>query len=956
MPIKTPFVVALILYASAVFPQPTRPINFSSSKGMPSERCYAILLDKNGFIWFGTDMGLSTFDGYSFTSYTMDDGLPDHEIINLFEDSQQRIWLKPLNGKVCFLKRGVIHSTANGNLPHSLNFKSPISGIEEDSEGNIWIASKYDGVKKYSKNGIVELSIKTPEYLSFFIKNPTEQGFLGFGSSIYSIDENSSVKNLFTGLKGTLVGRNGIHDGKVYFVNSLENSKLFRYNPVNQILDTLSVNQKEKIYNIRSVDGQLVLLTSDGIVFCDEQSKEKNRWLKGIEVADIVKDLEGNYWVTSLYNGLFFIPKYDINEVYSTKKGNSQIHTLATFDQREVWFGNNKGVYAIKPDLQIKKKYGINIPSVNSIYFDHFGNNWIAYDHGFFLNGEKITIPNHPKYSGRAICDYRNQIAFSTRNTIYVLNDTIKKRRRNYIPGYFLDTNALKPFPNIYVISPGKGDSLFIGTEQGLFLSNDGAIINLSNFYPQLNGRIYDIKNTPLGLWVATYHAGLVRIKEDSVQQYDNRNFLPSNQCKSIYVPDSTTVWIGTNEGLVKLELKEEKVSSLLLNKYHGLPANQVNDIVGIEERIFVATPNGIATFHREKVFEVEDKIPLFIREILVDGKKINSSNEKVYELEPGVNDLRIKYVGLSYKRMGNIQYQYRFLEDKADDASWQTTQNPEVSIWKPNTGKYYFQVRARKLNGSYTDALSLKLHVNAYLWETGWFKIVVLCLAIFCGWLLAWVIYKNRKSKKELLMNSVTSELKALRSQLNPHFMFNALNSIKSFILNNNQDNAEEYLSKFSKLMRLTLRYSEQIMTSVEKEAEVLSLYIEMELLRISDKFQYTIDLHPEVDKTARILPSMILQPFVENAIWHGLVQKTNDRRLEVCFRMKNRHLIIRIEDNGVGFRKTNKNKNAMGIRLIEDRLKLMESCLHCKIDYQLLSLEDGISGTLVNLKIPVL
>jgi LytS/YehU family sensor histidine kinase len=205
-----------------------------------------------------------------------------------------------------------------------------------------------------------------------------------------------------------------------------------------------------------------------------------------------------------------------------------------------------------------------------------------------------------------------------------------------------------------------------------------------------------------------------------------------------------------------------------------------------------------------------------------------------------------------------------------------------------------------------------------------------------------------------------------ALRAQMNPHFLFNALNSIKSFILKEDKREASRYLTKFSKLMRIILKNSKQKFISLSEELDALQLFIEFEEMRFSKKFLYEITVAGNIDKEDMYLPPLLIQPFVENAIWHGLLHKADQGKLKIDVKRQNKLLKITVSDNGIGREKSNElksksgsKKKSYGLQITDDRIKLMHDTFGIESSleiHDLYSEKNIAEGTEVILRIPAL
>ena len=223
----------------------------------------------------------------------------------------------------------------------------------------------------------------------------------------------------------------------------------------------------------------------------------------------------------------------------------------------------------------------------------------------------------------------------------------------------------------------------------------------------------------------------------------------------------------------------------------------------------------------------------------------------------------------------------------------------------------------------------------------------------------------ESEKSRAELLNQQAELEMKALRAQMNPHFIFNCLNSINRFIIRNDAEKAADYLTKFAKLIRVVLEKSGHAYIPLSEELECLKLYMDLEALRFEKPFLYEIQTD-DLDQESLSVPSLLIQPFVENAIWHGLnPRQERTGKITISLRLENQALHCDISDNGIGLsgsaamkNKEQKNKKSLGIELTKNRLRLADPS-HLEnlgVDFMELKDEEGnISGTCVQLKIPV-
>ena len=287
--------------------------------------------------------------------------------------------------------------------------------------------------------------------------------------------------------------------------------------------------------------------------------------------------------------------------------------------------------------------------------------------------------------------------------------------------------------------------------------------------------------------------------------------------------------------------------------------------------------------------------------------------------------------------------------------------------------GEYTFRVKGLNSFGMWTER-SIGISITPPWWSTWWFKILVVVLVLgglysIIRWRLQ-IKYRTRiersekeKQLAELRQRTTELEMQALRSQMNPHFIFNSLNAINRFILQNNKQQASEYLTRFSRLVRLILQNSQASLITLESGLDSLRLYLELESLRFEKRFDFTIILDPEIDISVIRIPPLIIQPYVENAIWHGLMHKEEKGKLEIELSDKEGMLYCRITDDGIGRKKAEELKasgthKSMGLRITADRIALLQQQRKASASIEVIDLvlPDGKpGGTEVIIKMPL-
>jgi two-component sensor histidine kinase len=343
-----------------------------------------------------------------------------------------------------------------------------------------------------------------------------------------------------------------------------------------------------------------------------------------------------------------------------------------------------------------------------------------------------------------------------------------------------------------------------------------------------------------------------------------------------------------------------------------------------------------------------------------VAGNPIRVKDGQEVSLLHTENDVSITFTGLSYNNGDDIIYRYKLHPDDP----WRFTRSNSVHLPELPSEHYQFTVSAKGRSGTWSDDAVISFTIAQSFWQTLWFKIV-------CAFALAGVLwlgmgaYVEQQKKEMRRQHRVTlSELRSLRAQMNPHFVFNALNSIQGVLLKNNLTTTQDYLSRFGKLMRTILDHSDKSSITISEELESIINYLEIEILRTNEQFQYKIEVDPALDTHNTEIPAMILQPFIENSIWHGFGQKTGDNLLIIRFDLQGEdQVVITIEDNGIGRKKARELRTSThrskGVGLVQERIDILNLGSERKITLNVKDLEDeqgNSQGTRVSLTIPTL
>ncbi|HWY34610.1 MAG TPA: histidine kinase, partial [Nitrosopumilaceae archaeon] len=350
---------------------------------------------------------------------------------------------------------------------------------------------------------------------------------------------------------------------------------------------------------------------------------------------------------------------------------------------------------------------------------------------------------------------------------------------------------------------------------------------------------------------------------------------------------------------------------------------------------------------------------PIYLKEVI--NNKLAGLQKSLYASDE--NNFVFRVEGLSFRDTGGLRYKYRLC---GFDSTWSESASGEIGFNNLTSGQYVFEVFAVNADDVRSKIpIVYTFVIDTPFWKEVWFIIIV--LVVFSGIIFSVIRWRIRiirkEEEKKTAFNKTLSQyqMKALQAQMNPHFIFNAVNSIQNYILEKNTQLAYDYLAKFARLIRLVLNNAKEDSITLEQEVEMLGTYIELEQMRFENKFEFELIIPDEVDTFEVCLPPMLIQPYVENGIWHGLMPLKKDRKgkLRIEIQLAEKQLKISVEDNGIGraasmnMRKMGKNKS-LGMEITQERIDILNSLPEhtgAKVDIIDLECEGKAFGTRVEI-----
>ncbi|GAB3777044.1 hypothetical protein GCM10028818_23570 [Spirosoma horti] len=523
---------------------------------------------------------------------------------------------------------------------------------------------------------------------------------------------------------------------------------------------------------------------------------------------------------------------------------------------------------------------------------------------------------------------------------------------------------------------------VWLTTYQGIFLFDEPA-----HRFRQTKTDIGMLKmaEAPNGnLWAVGW-PGLLKVNKDGkiIRAWSQKDGLYDNECGRVLVDAKNQVWIGTYDGLHLFDEAKNSFRRFTVND--GLLTNStiMSLCLTPDNKLLVGNVGGwntldIAALDRSATFT-----NIHLTKARINNQDVVTDWSKPVVLKPNETAISFDFSTLNYRKPTDNQYAY-YLEGL--EKTWiDAGQTHQAFYTNLDPNDYVFHARSTSPGAG--NPLRIAFTIRPAFYETWWFRAILLVLVV--GLLV--FIYQNRLSyqtvKAKLALEEATlqqkeaiykenvaayqlklseTEMAALRAQMNPHFIFNCLNSIQYFTAQNNAEKASDYLTKFSRLIRLVLENSKSEKVTLANELETLRLYIEMESMRFPNKLYYQIQLSDQIDAELTQIPPLLLQPFVENAIWHGLMHKEEGGNVLIqVVQQRDDLLHIEITDDGVGRQKAAeyKSKSAMrnksfGMKLTAERIELINQLYHTQTQVRivdLITVQGQAVGTQVIIEIPI-
>ncbi|MDQ0782103.1 histidine kinase [Chryseobacterium sp. W4I1] len=952
-----------LFFPSAFFTQIPGIVNYSEENGLGSSYTYTVTQDPAGFIWIGSDNGMFRFDGKEFKQFSSKNGLKNIEVLSCLPLPNGEIFVAPFLNDFAYLKKGrIINSDVNSELKKMQFTHNPDFCIYD---GALYIYSSYNPTNIYvfknEKISTIPLpsNYKSEAYHAFGLDMTDKVLYYknqGRNENIYAYDLTTKKKifcNISINRYTTILRKDNIFvfkNGRSIEVYQLYNKFYFKkiksFTAQEDVLKAI-IDEHFRLWLCLSEGGVLYF---KGSLLDESTLSAPVKMMDNQVIHNILADKDNNVWFSTRNNGIFFIAdRFFQSYIQLPIKNSSDYITAIAKNDRSVFLGYNEskgGIYrnGKVTDLVLEK----NIKMEHQAIFS---------DGNTVLFGLTTSLFQYNKN----ICEKQFHTDFVLKNIVPYKSGSVLLCTSTGLIEYNYQNKSYAgklSKERVYTALSYAKDSLFAGTFKDLYKLN--TITKKKTLF--LEGYYFtDIKKLTNDLYVgATNLNGIILFDNSKILRKISENVgLATSQIKKIEIENKNTFWASTNYGLSRIELQGSDIKINNFTQTDGLPSNSVTGCVLSGDTIFVATSKGLGVLSIKNLMSQKKFInkKVIINSVVIGSREIFDISEPLAGQKPD-NDIAFNVSFPDFTSQGKISYRYT-IEGLSN--GWQTTGSQKIIFYSLPPGKYVFKVFGIGYNGKRSYA-STELHfeIHPKFWQTWWFRMMMISLGAAALFILITFYFQKKRNKKlETLYYEkkiAELELQAIKAQINPHFIYNCLNSIQFLLYKKNYLETENYLEIFAQMIRKTLHYSEKTFMPIKEEIEYLSLYLNMEKLRLKDLFEYEISLSEKVNENW-VVPSLLIQPFVENAIKHGIAGlKDRKGKINVSFDYTGSSLSVIIEDNGIGIgSKKPANADSFGVKLSQKRIETFRQLFETHIILEIydLSEKEQRSGTQIKLYI---
>lgn len=996
-----------------LYSQNTQPsfFHYTSEDGLPSSECYEVIQDKEGYIWISTDNGISRFDGYEFKNYGTEEGLLDKTVLLIHEDHRGWIWISTFSGNF-YIHRGdtIAPYQYNHLLQENRNKYYLVREFAVDQQGTLHASLSNLGVLSITSEG--QSRLRGPDHFSSL------GAFLLDGSALLIEElspniskEKSERLNSYLYkqlLPFDLIRPNGKDTTLMIPISILNNANKdqwdvhgFQFFPLTndqfllEYIDYLLLFERDgtfsthrpKLPSINSLiqlkNGKILLglNAKSGLLLFSNlkqvlEGKPEQSFFEGYTVSHLLEDTQGGIWVATIEDGIFYLPQLEVQVLHYNYNNeiDQQLSQLAPRSEEEALAMLENG------DLITLDKQGnhssFSTPNekkgVEKLAYHSNQELFFLYPFFYFWNTHwnKLSYlrPNNILTANLRIGTPKQDI--NDANRIWapeylnrgVLIQLLIKDQIPTVTQYLPIENK----PRIRCHVQVSKNEMAIGDMNGLYFYDLQKKSIISNsLIDSLNIRINELAISASGELIAATHGrgiAIINRDKDQISYLTTTEGLTSNTITHLVVDPKGQLWTGSQNGVNRVTFQADSTEVTTFSTAYGLPANNINDLDIWGDEIAITTSKGVALLplykNKPAVASAKFRYEVYLNQRLVD---LEQQSVLTYQN----NTLRFVFYYLDFRQMGKLSYRYRLNPEE----QWITTNGRELMLTSLNPGDYRMEMEVIVPGLPYRPRQEISFTITPPFWQLIWVRVVALFLVLGVVYALvnAYVQRLRQEGEKGKMAKEIdTLRQSAYRAQMNPHFIFNCLSTIQGMIIGGKteQESAIKMISRFSLLIRSALEASHEELVSLKDELDLLNNYLSLEKIRFHGSFDYKITVDNSLEPDWIRLPPMLVQPFVENAVLHGMEGKEAGGKINVNYKSHKDHILITVSDNGPGISttKAQKKKNAsiyrhksLGMTITQRRLEILN---HPGYELQVQEPRDeagNITGTIITLQLPI-
>jgi len=904
--------------------------NYNVKNGLPSNHVYRITQDYQGFIWFITDKGMVKYNGKTFKTFTTKEGLPSNDIWDIRIGHDNKVWFFTKATALGYIENDKVF-TFKSNLKNEILFPVVINQNKNnvffsDTKKVFFLENKqWTSQTLKDKDGYIERIIH-PKIKSLVFND--KQDSLNIKNH-----QNISIKTLKLDKSFRTYKYRGQLNDSLFCWISRKSIRLLN-------LNTLQLKKISYKFGARNfvrysaVNNQIQFSGESFVSFLD-----KNYHL--INTIQIPKhfhshfsfiDKNKNLWIATFTNGVYFLPYAKQKATYNLF--NQKVGKIQNVNGNIIANVYKKGFY--KYDVSQNKFHpflNINDFVLSANYIKELDTYYYITDNQVIQIKNKIKTKYKRSDIARKLIFFNKNLYGNTSFSITKINPKNLSIEREYAQNgirnmlLFNHKMLLATASGIKQFSKDKISAVSIGSH-----TFNKPITSLN----KLGNKQLIVGTDGFGAYVTD----LTKITQLGQSEYLNiqSSFIKNND-----------IWLATNKGVWQYKKKDESIR--LIKKYttnNGLSLNQTNAVFIDKDKLMASSNDGISIIPIHQI-EKNQFIDLYFDEVTYNNEPIKNNQKVTYKAN---NHLQVKIARIDFSSNKNVVYEYQLLPIQKKGF---TTNSSQISFNDLPPNNYQLKIKS---NGKEN---TINFSILPLWYQIFWFKLLFIMSLILISLSLFYYFIKRENQKNNLKLQHQKKlaeyELHALRSQMNPHFVFNSLNAIQYFITKNEIGLSEKYLVKFARLIRMFFDFSRKKEIPLREEIKLLHSYLEIEKMRFGEDFLFQIHvLNPQLLDSFKI-PTMLLQPLVENAVNHGLFHNNGKGLIEIFFELlPNGKLIVKITDNGVGIKKSKEiQKKAVHLKkdtssnVIKERLFLLNQSKKWKVSYTLKEKKIGASVTII-------